>query len=127
MAISLSKKLNGLFKESCALRNCEKKLGLKCIDKICQCPKNYFFLDSCQVLSTYNERCKIDFNCKQSQSLICGIMNKCDCIRTKFWDHDYEKCLDRKSYSESCKGDQCQTDLKLSCQFNRCICINKEM
>lgn len=125
--ITLNKKPNGLHNQSCASRNCEKKLGLKCIDKICQCTKNHFFLDSCRVLSTYNEPCIKDLNCKQDQSLICGIMSKCDCTKHKYWDNDFGKCLNRKTYGESCNGDNCITDVKLSCQFNKCICFNKEM
>ena len=127
MVISLSKKPNGLFNESCELRNCEKKLGLSCIEKICQCPKDHFYLDGCQKLSTYNEICRIDQQCIPNQFLICNIISKCDCPLNKYWNEELIMCKDLKKHGEDCKLNECNWNLNLSCYFKKCECIKKKM
>lgn len=127
IAISVTKKTNGLYKESCENRNCEIKLGLKCIDKICLCPSNQFYLDKCNNLSTYGQRCHQKEHCKSEENLICGITSKCDCELKNYWDIHLKKCFPRKSYSEACNGDECKKDLNLVCDSGLCNCYNKQM
>lgn len=125
IAISVSKKNNGLYNESCDRRNCEDKLGLKCIKKVCLCPENQFYLDKCYKKSTFNEICYLNDHCKQEENLICGITSKCDCSSENYWNIDLRKCLVRKTYMEVCNGEQCKKNSNLVCESGFCICENK--
>lgn len=79
VVISVIKKPNGLYNESCTYRNCEKNLGLKCINKVCLCTINQFYTDKCQNLSTFGQICRKDEHCIKEQSLVCVITSKCEC------------------------------------------------
>lgn len=129
IAISLSRNPNGLYNETCRSRNCEKTLGLKCINKICQCENKQFYLDSCRNLSSFNEPCNIDSNCLHNQLLQCGIQNKCDCSSENYWNFDLKKCSKKKTFSEVCDGDQCKSELKIFCDFThrQCRCIDSKL
>lgn len=125
IVISLTKKPNGLYNESCDNRPCEKKLGLKCIEKICLCAVNQFYIDKCYNLSSFNEICKINDHCKQNELLLCGLKSKCNCAKENYWNNDLKKCLPKKSFAEICDGDQCIDNL--ICEFGFCKCSNSKL
>lgn len=127
IALNINKKTNGLYNESCERRNCEDKLGLKCIKKVCLCPENHFYLDKCYKKSTYDEICYLDNHCKKEENLICGIKSKCDCSLENYWNIDLKKCRVRKTFMEVCNSEECKKNLNLVCELGICNCENKFM
>lgn len=126
IAISVTKKSNGLYEQSCANRDCEKKLGLKCINNVCLCSANQFYLDKCYNLSTFGEICRKKEHCIKDQDLLCDLTSKCGCEPKKYWNLNLKKCLPRKTYSETCNGDECKSGLNLICDSGICVCFDRK-
>ncbi|RNA31584.1 hypothetical protein BpHYR1_010100 [Brachionus plicatilis] len=127
IALSVDKKPNGLYNEDCSGRSCEKYLGLKCINKVCLCPEDKFYLDSCRDFSTFNEPCRQKNHCKEEENLTCGLTSKCECSSGNFWNSERKRCVTRKTYYEVCDGNDCKEDLDLICNSGLCSCKNNSM
>ena len=118
--ILLGAKSPANYLESCAGRSCNKDLGMKCINKICTCTDSQYYTNKCYEKKAINELCSAQDQCKDGLNCIGG---KCQCNETYY--HNGAKCLKRKTYQETCQGDQCLTQLILSCDKNsgKCVCV----
>jgi hypothetical protein len=112
-------RLPGHLNEDCIMRSCNTKLGLKCIDRICQCPADHYYKNKCYTLKGYNEYCKKENECKKD--LIC-FNGKCVCEQIRYWTGI--KCDLKSSYGESCDRKKCNEHLMLTCDpsLRMCTC-----
>ena len=57
----------GLYTENCNGRSCTKGLGLKCINSICQCSTDQYYIKGCIDKKSNMETCnKKTSNCKEN-------------------------------------------------------------
>ncbi|CAF0986939.1 unnamed protein product [Brachionus calyciflorus] len=93
----------------------------------CQCEENKYYTKKCVDYSKYGEKCGLTWHCDQSQVLSCK-SSICGCSDTKFWSSDNNKCVDRVSHGQSCKGDQCRINVNLHCSSSRsCECTDNNL
>lgn len=116
--ILLNSKSPGLYLETCDKRSCKSGLNLKCINKICTCPSDQYYAASCLNKKNYQQNCLETYQCKES-SMICwdGL---CVCNSTSYWNG--QSCFKRRTYKESCNGDQCLTATMLYCNTTMGLC-----
>ena len=108
-----------LYKESCDKRSCQKSLNMKCINGSCQCTSEQYFTNKCESKRENMEFCWKDYQCKDYLRCRDG---KCQCA-SDYYDSK-GKCIQRKTYGQSCNGDQCLTSSMLYCDTitDKCIC-----
>lgn len=123
VCILLFSRRPGVYLEDCQHRSCAPGLNLKCINDMCQCKNDQFYLKKCIDKKTHSEFCQNSTQSQCKDGLIC-IGGKCQCNETLYWNGG--KCLMRKTIRETCNGDQCLYDSFLNCdnQTKICICDN---
>ncbi|CAF3534857.1 unnamed protein product [Rotaria sordida] len=74
----------------------------------CICPAGTFLNSSnlCQTAYKNNESCLIGSNqCDSTRGLSCSNNSQCQCDSTKYWNLNFEICLQRVNYSDFCSSD----------------------
>lgn len=113
----------GLYLESCSGRSCEKSLNLKCINSICNCTGQQYYLKKCNSKKGNLEKCHNSNECLSSENFIC-FNGKCQCKQEYYWIG--HRCAKRVTYGEICSSDdQCLTKTQmLTCDklIGLCTC-----
>lgn len=120
---------NGTYKESCnVFRICNQRLGLKCINSVCDCQFDEFFMITCISRKRYSEKCNTIGNqsqCLENTNMLC-LDGLCKCNQSiSYWNGN--KCEPKQIYNESCQSDiQCMTSQLLYCdnKLEKCLCKN---
>lgn len=107
------------YLESCDKKSCNKDLNMKCINSICCCTNDQYFTNKCLNKQSYMGICDKDEHCKDYLECRDGM---CQCGIDYYLSKD--KCYKRKSYQETCAGDQCLTSIMLTCnsKITKCDC-----
>lgn len=110
------------YSESCSGRSCFKGLGLKCINKICQCESSdYYYSKKCLLKQELNAQCSSSTLCENIKSLSC-IDGVCQCDKNTY--SNGQQCLNKSTYNGMClTGSQCLSDTMLYCNTNYRLCF----
>ena len=110
------------YQENCKGRSCAKDGNMKCLDNVCTCTSNQYYVNKCVEKKSNWQRCTKSYQCRDYLSCIGGL---CQCNQTHY--HEDNGCLKRKSYMETCKGDQCFANSMLYCNITigECVCASK--
>lgn len=116
--LSFNSRRPGLYGEDCIRRSCETKLGLKCINSICNCQSNEYYLKHCLPKKPFGNFCNhaID-QCMLGMTCFNG---KCGCNRTFTWNR--VKCVKKSSYDGICENIECDSSQFLICNNNTKTC-----
>lgn len=119
--IEFNSKRPGLYNESCVGRSCKGGLGLKCINQLCQCQSNQYYVIGCTKKKDYMELCNGNLDsCVDGKNMSC-LNGYCMCDYSSYWDG--KVCLTMKKYGEKCTSDEnCNKDLLLTCDKTRMKC-----
>jgi hypothetical protein len=110
-----------IYNESCAgTYQCDDSKNLTCLSSICQCTNiQYYTDDKCYLSKLFSETCSSTIECLNNMTCL---GNKCDCTPTDYYDSVSKSCLTRKTFQESCSGDQCMTASSLYCNLGLAKC-----
>lgn len=106
------------YLEDCKGRSCVGGLDLKCLDNICKCNLDEYYLKKCEKKKLFNETCTISRQCYEQKGLQC-YNGKCVCKKTEAWNQ--QKCYPRKYFGDNCNND-CLENLMLTCNSGLCSC-----
>lgn len=107
------------YMEFCNGRSCQTGLNMKCIDKVCKCESNKYYMKGCLEKKSDGKSCAFTYECLSEKGLYC-LNGKCQCNKTQYWDTN--TCTSRYSYGEFCSNDQCLSTVMLSCINGICQC-----
>lgn len=108
----------GLHEEDCYRRSCETKLGLKCINSMCQCDSNQYYLKGCKAKKTIGEFCQNYVQeCKNELSCYNG---KCTCAKGFVWY--INGCKQKGTRGDDCSKIECDDSLMLICDVSTKSC-----
>lgn len=107
------------YMENCTSRSCQSGLNMKCINQVCKCESNRYYMKGCVEKKSYDESCAVEYECLSDKGLTC-FNGKCKCNKTQYWHTD--KCANRYTYGEFCSDDQCLSTIMLECINSICQC-----
>lgn len=119
IVILLNAKKPALYGKNCENRSCQSGLNMKCIDNICTCHSDEYYAASCYAKRTFGMFCDRNYQCLETKRLEC-LDGKCVCNSTQYWTGSI--CMNKKTYRQTCSGDQCLTDLLLYCNKKTGFC-----
>lgn len=114
----ISRRRPGLYREDCVRRSCETELGLKCINSVCDCESDEYYLKGCLPKKSIGENCHRSID-QCVSGLIC-FNGKCGCHRNSTWNG--KKCVKKGTYGENCEQTNCNDNLLLTCDSKTKIC-----
>ena len=118
LLMALFSRKPGLYLEDCKFRSCAPNLNLKCIDQICNCTENQYFLKGCHEKKDHLKLCQLQMQCKSN--LMCR-GGACNCNESDYWNGNM--CVARHSYNEMCLSEQCLESSFLFCSSSSNVCL----